>query len=130
MSCVVVSRLPHGQEGKGSGLGASGDDGKSRPEPLLFPALTSLHIRRLNANPWRFLVKICMSSVPRIRPFPINRKETIPLWSSPALSGVDLFIPFLFPVELGRLDGGAASLRSKRGPPVNTDTPAPIPFLH
>lgn len=55
---LVVSRLPHGQEGKGSGLGASGDGGKSRPEPLLFPALTSLHIRRLNANPWRFLVKI------------------------------------------------------------------------
>lgn len=51
--------------------------------------------------------KMCVSSMLRVCPFPINGKETIPLWSSPALSQGG-FIPFLFPVELGRLDGGAA----------------------
>lgn len=127
---LLVSRLPHGQEGKGSGLGAGGEDGKSRPEPLLSPALMSLHIRRLNANSWHFLVKICMSSMFRIRPFPINRKETIPLWSSPALSRGGFIYPFPVPCRAWSFGWGAASLNSKRGLPVDTDTPAPIPFLH
>lgn len=114
---LLESRLPHGREGKGSGLGPS-EESKSRPEPLLFPALMSLHILRLNANSWHFLVKISMSSMLRVGMSFSHKqeRENITLWSSLPLSQSG-HIPFLCPVELGRLDGGLPVQTARGGSP-------------
>ena len=127
----MESRIPYGQEGKGPGLGPAWkrEESKSRPEPLLFPVLymsSPTEIKRILG---------LSSQKPESLPggsglglFPLTGKSGHNYLGRAQLPGRGGFIPFLFPVELGCLDGAAAATQQQEVALHKQTPPGPSPL--